>query len=403
MRVIGLMSGTSLDGIDACLLRIEEGTGGADAAPRGVFLEGFLTRPWSPGEQRRIGEGIRSGSPSSLSRLHAWLGEGFADAVQSLLLETGRGAHEVAVIGSHGQTLRHSPPSDGGGWRFRDGDPSRGDTLQLGCPATIALRTGIPVVHDFRAADLALGGEGAPLVPWADVHLFSRPARARMIQNLGGMGNLTWLPPAGAGEPPVAFDTGPGVALLDEAARRATGGRLPFDEGGRLGSAGSVDEGLLAELLADRFFLLPPPRSTGRERFGAERVEALARRRGLIEGAEETGWPDLLATLAHFTARSIGDALTRWIRPRPVDEVVLAGGGARNPALVRAIRGVLAPLEVRTGAEALGFDPDAREAAAFALLAWAHLRGIPANIPSVTGASGPALLGSFTPAPGRVR
>lgn len=389
MRVVGLMSGTSLDGIDACLLHLE------GEAPESLSwrLEAFATRPYAPEERARIQGAIEGGGAAELCLLHGLLGEWMAGAALELLAGAGVEPGEVAALGSHGQTVWHIPPG---------GAPpqGRGFTLQLGDPATLAERTGIPVVSDFRARDLAAGGHGAPLVPWADRILLSRPGVARALQNLGGIGNVTWIPPRGSPEPTVAFDTGPGVVLLDAAAREATGGAWGWDRDGVLASRGRVDAGLLERLMEDPFLREPPPRSTGREHFSPAMVRGLAAERGLRPGAPEEGWPDLLATLAAFTAACIADAYRRWVAPCAIDEVVLAGGGALNPALVRAIAAALDPLPVRTGADALGIDPDAKEAAAFALMAWAHLRGIPANVPGATGSSGPRVLGSLTPGAG---
>ncbi|MFV2006220.1 MAG: anhydro-N-acetylmuramic acid kinase, partial [Longimicrobiales bacterium] len=297
---------------------------------------------------------------------------------------TGIAPGDVDLIGSHGQTVWHDPPSDG----------RRGATLQLGDPATLAERTGISVVSDFRARDVAAGGQGAPLVPWTDQLLFSHPERRRALQNLGGMANVTLLSGQSSGRPPLAFDTGPGVALMDAAAELATGGRQRCDEDGRLAAAGTVDDGLLARLMDHEYFHRPPPKSTGRETFGVPLVTSLAQ--DLEPGRPEEGWPDLLATLTALTARSIGDAYRAWVSPEGVDEVFLLGGGARNPTLVAAVSDELRPLTLNP-VEALGVDPDAREAVSFAVLAWAHARGIPANVPSVTGAVGGRILGSHTP------
>jgi anhydro-N-acetylmuramic acid kinase len=360
-------------------------------------LAAFLTRAYAPAERTLLQTNLERGGPRDLALLHTRLGEWFAATAAELLASAGVAAGGVAAIGSHGQTIWHEPPRAG----------ERGSSLQLGCPATIAERTGIGVVSDFRSRDLAAGGHGAPLVPWADRVLFSAPDRARALQNLGGMGNVTWLPPAGSPAPLVGFDTGPGVALLDAAAEIATGGAWSFDRDGALARRGRVAEGALATLLAHPFFQQAPPRSTGRELFGPALVRAAARAleaetgARLIPGEPEEGWPDLLATLTALTAQSIGDSYRRWVVPLGVDEAFLLGGGARNPALAEAIARELAPIPVRPG-EALGMDPDAREAAAFALLAWAHLMEIPANVPEATGSAGPRVLGSWTP-PGRGR
>ena len=422
MKLLGIMSGTSMDGIDVALLeveelvpppRLEEGGGpGPESAfgapslsrepipppiPRVAWrLPHFHTRPYSPGERAEIRGALAAGGPRELALLNTRLGEWFAQAVLDLLAEAGEAPGAIDAIGSHGHTVWHAPPREG----------ERGSSFQLGCPSTIAERTGIPVVNDFRARDLAAGGHGAPLVPWADAVLFSLPEASRAIQNLGGMGNVTWLPPGGDPAAILAFDTGPGVALLDLAAEMATGGDWRFDRDGSLARKGRVAEGTLYRLLDQPFFREAPPRSTGRELFGSGMVEEAIRwvesetGRALVPGAPETGWPDLLATLTTVTARSLGDAFRQWVIPRGVDEVFLTGGGARNPALWEAIQAELGSVPLRPGTD-LGMDPDAREAAAFALLAWAHLRGIPANVPGATGSRGPRVLGSLTPGAAR--
>lgn len=400
MKLIGLMSGTSMDGIDAALLEIGEGNVHPAGRDPGLAAEGSAAPPWrlvafrntpyDDERRRRLREAVDRGDPEALCRLHAALGSWLAEAVGALLEEAGVGVEEVAALGSHGHTVRHDPPVPGG---------PRGATLQLGDAATLAEETGLPVIHDFRAADVAAGGHGAPLVPWPDRLMFALQGRRRALQNLGGIGNVTWLAPRESDQDPVAFDTGPGNVLLDLAAERASGGRMRLDEDGRMALRGEPDETLVARLLEHPFFRTPPPRSTGREAFGPELVDRLTRERGLEPGGDQDGWADLLATLTRFTARSVGDAYRRWILPRGLDEVVITGGGARNPAVVRRIREELEGVVVHTGADALGMDPDAREAAAFAVLAWAFLRGVPANVPSVTGARGPRVLGSWTPAP----
>lgn len=418
MKVLGLMSGTSLDGIDAALLEVEERlevSRQQAASPEPVAerrprlplsdegsgfsiptlrwnLVAFHTRLFTRVERASIQRAMTSGRARDLALLHTGLGEWFAAAALDLLERSGVPPGEVAALGSHGQTLWHEPPRDG----------MRGSSFQLGCPATLAERTGIGVVSDFRARDLAAGGHGAPLVPWADRVLFSSEEGPRALQNLGGMGNVTWLPRAGHPAPILAFDTGPGVVLLDAAAAMATGGLATFDEDGELASRGTVKKNILDRLMAHPFFRESPPRSTGRELFGPAMVEEVARELGvetgteLVPGLPDRGWPDLLATLTALTAWSIGDAFRRWVFPRGVDEVFLMGGGSRNPALFSAIARELSPVSVRSGDE-LGMDPDAREAAAFALLAWAHLRGVPANVPEATGSRGPRVLGSWTP------
>jgi anhydro-N-acetylmuramic acid kinase len=240
---------------------------------------------------------------------------------------------------------------------------------------------------------MAAGGHGAPLVPWIDVTLFRRDQGARALQNIGGIGNVTWVPPRSSAEGAFAFDTGPGNALIDAAVELATSGRMTFDRDGRLAAQGTVNEQLVTELLAHPFFSQEPPKSTGRELFGRPFVDRLV---AALQPEGDRDWLDLVATLTELTARSIADAYGRWLIPRGLEEVVVTGGGALNPTLLGRIRALLDPLPVHDGT-VLGIDPEAKEAIAFAVLAWAHWYGIPANVPAATGAEGPRVLGSFTP------
>ena len=379
MLIVGLMSGTSLDGVDAALVSID----GTDTERVGWRVQHWCTVPYTEERRARIHQGILAGTAEALCDLHAELGEWFAEAVTEVCSRAGVPLETVDAIGSHGQTVWHRPPTEG----------RRGATLQLGDAATIAERTGCPVVSDFRTRDIAAGGQGAPLVPWVDRLLFSVPGQARALQNIGGIGNVSWVPARESDAEVVAFDTGPGNALMDAAVELATGGKLTYDRDGMLAARGQVDERLLAELLGHPFFALEPPKSTGREAFGRPVVERLVE---ALEPEGDSDWLELVATLTELTARSIADAYERWVIPRGVAEVVLTGGGAKNPTLVRRIRELLAPLPVVDGKE-LGVDPEAKEALAFAILAWAHVNGIPANAPGATGAAGPRVLGSFTP------
>jgi anhydro-N-acetylmuramic acid kinase len=380
VNIVGLMSGTSLDGIDAVVVDFL----GEDEADVGFWVRAFVSIPYTLPQRQQIHEAILNGSPATLCRLHADLGEWLAAAALTACRAAGLGREDVEVIGSHGQTVWHIAPVAG----------VRGATLQLGDPATIAERTGIPVVSDFRSRDVAAAGNGAPLVQWQDRLLFSLPDRCRVLQNIGGIGNFTWLPPRGGRAPLLAFDTGPGNVLIDAAVELATGGRETFDRDGSRAARGQVDTRLRDDILAHPFFRQPPPKSTGRELFGRPYLEQLLRDRlPQSEGA----WNDLIATLTAVTAGSIAAAIDRWVRPRTVDEVVISGGGARNPTLVRMIRDALAPVPVVTG-EVLGIDPDAKEAIAFAALAWAFVHGIAGNVPEATGASGSRVIGSYTPA-----
>jgi anhydro-N-acetylmuramic acid kinase len=383
VRVGGLMSGTSLDGVDAVVLEVS----GLEPARLDVRVLGFRSVAYGEALRVRLRHAMSEGGACELARLHVELGEAFARALLVCLDACDVEPGDLAAVGSHGQTFWHDPPTAS----------LRGASLQLGCAATLAERVGVPVVGDLRSRDLAAGGHGAPLVPWADWVLFRRKDRGRALQNLGGMGNVTFLPADEEESGPErvrAFDTGPGVALIDGAARRASGGTEPWDVDGARAARGRPDEALLGEFLEDAFFREPPPRSTGRERFGEAFLDRLVERVG-PRAPEE--WDDLVATLTHLTARSVARSYRDFLPPGGVDEVVLTGGGARNLTLVRVLERELAPLPVRTGAAALGMDPDAREAAAFALLAWAHLQGVPGNVPAATGARGPRVLGSLTP------
>jgi anhydro-N-acetylmuramic acid kinase len=378
MRVAGLMSGTSLDGIDVAILDIED----ANAAGVRWKLVSFYSRELSASERHQIHEAIHHGNAHALCRLHAALGEWFAQAVIDACNDAKIAIDTLDLIGSHGQTIWHEPPTP----------QERGATLQLGDPATIAERTDVAVVSDFRTRDVAAGGEGAPLVPWVDRFLFAQPDRARVLQNIGGMANLTWVPPHGSTQPVLAFDTGPGNALMNVAVEVATNGAEHFDRDGQRGARGSVDEKVLNELLAHPYLQRVPPKSTGREAFGRPFLDQLLQRhQHLLKDSDS-----LLATLTTFTARSIADAINKWVAPKGVGEVVVTGGGARNPTLMRLLRDYLAPIDVHDGS-VLGVDPDAKEAVAFAVLAWAHMNGRTANEPAATGAKGPRVLGSFTP------
>lgn len=366
--VLGLMSGTSADGIDAALVHLS-GSGRATRAS----LRAFAASPFPHALRERI---LRishgKGDAGAVSRLHADLGGAFADAAAALLEESGVPRADLDAVASHGQTVSHTPDA--------------GATLQLGSSARLAQRLGVPVVSDFRSADIAAGGQGAPLIPYADWCLLTRPDRSRAVQNIGGIGNVTYLPADAAPERVIGFDTGPGNMLIDRAASWASGGAWTCDRDGALAAQGAVDDALLAWLLEHPFLRRTPPRSAGREEFGEAFWEkALARASGRRP-------VDLLATLTSFTARSVAGAYA--FLPAPPDEVIVGGGGARNPALMRLLAQSLAPIPVRTH-EAVGLDGDAKEALAFALLANETLLGNPSSLPSVTGAARSVLLGTI--------
>lgn len=377
MIVIGLMSGTSADGIDAAVVRLE----GAPPAIQWEVL-GHIHKEHPPQLRSEIFACFRpeTSSVDRLCRLNFSLGKAFAYAAVDAAKNTGLALNEISLIGSHGQTLWHEPPEHGSG-----------STLQLGEPAVIAEITGVPVVSNFRTRDMAAGGQGAPLVPLVDWLLLSHPTRVRAAQNIGGIGNVTYLPAGGASEDVLAFDTGPGNMLIDDAVRHATGGTLQYDQDGLLAAQGQVDRLWLEELLSDPYYAVPPPKSTGRERFGAQlgtRLWANASERGLNP-------PDLIASLTALTAESIARAYRDFL-PRLPEEVILSGGGAYNQTLKTMLSGRLSPARVITSGD-LGIPIDAKEALAFAVLAYETWNQRPGNLPAATGASHPAVLGTITP------
>ncbi|MFO8013667.1 MAG: anhydro-N-acetylmuramic acid kinase [Phycisphaerae bacterium] len=379
LRVIGLMSGTSADGVDAAAV---------DVPDRGanVRLLAFRTYPYPPSVRRMVLDlcGPRAASVDDLCHANAVLGELFAEAAVRLAEEEGVPLRSVDLVGSHGQTVRHLPR----GKRFRG--RRIGSTLQIGDPCVIAERTGLPAVADFRPRDMAAGGQGAPLVPYADLLLFGHPRRSRVVCNIGGIANLTFLPAAGGPDDVLAFDTGPGNMVMDALVQRMTSGRHTFDRNGRLARSGRAHDGLLGELLRHPFLRRRPPRSTGREDFGPAFVDRLLERGEALGLAEA----DLVATAAAFTAGAVARACRRL--PGRVDEVFLSGGGARNPALVGMLRDALDPAPVRV-TDDLGLDADAKEAVSFAVLAAATIRGRANNLPSATGAARPVVLGKIVP------
>jgi anhydro-N-acetylmuramic acid kinase len=369
-RVIGLISGTSADGIDTALVEIQ----GAGATTR-VRLVDFQTRLFDSALRARV-LALGEGAAPELLRMHYRLGEEFAQAALGAIDRARRSGLDVHLIGSHGQTARHHPRA----WES-DG---RAATLQLGEPAVIAERTGLPVVADFRPRDIAAGGEGAPLVPLVDWLLFRRAGATRACLNMGGIANVTVV--TDRVENVQAFDLGPANMPLDLVVHAWTGGAETFDRDGARAAEGRVDSGLVAELLRHPFLALPPPKSTGREAFGDVFVAPLLARYAGREG-------DLLASLTRFVAESVAAGIRQWVS-EPVAEVLVSGGGARNRTLMAALAAALAPVPVRSLAE-VGLDPDAKEAVAFAVLANETLFGRPGNVPGATGAAGPRVLGKL--------
>ena len=373
---IGLMSGTSADSIDAACVRF------AGAPPRLDWeLLSFITLPMTAELRQEIFAAFRpeTGTVDKLCQLNFTLGEWFAKASLEAVRAAGLTPEQVDFIGSHGQTVWHIPPNSGEGVA---------STLQLGNPAVIAERTGITVVSDFRSRDMAAGGQGAPLVPFVDNLLLSHETLSRAVQNIGGIGNVTWLPAGGQGEA-FGFDTGPGNMLLDRAAEALTEGRLRCDMDGKMAFAGTVQERFLQKWMAEEpYFTRKPPKSTGRELFGVQRCDVYLK--------EMAGLPkeDILATLTAFTARSTAEAYKNFLPALP-DEVLLCGGGARNPAIAAMLQKELPASRIGRTEDA-GLPGDSKEAVAFAVLGYETMNRRPGNLPAATGAAGPVILGSIT-------
>jgi anhydro-N-acetylmuramic acid kinase len=367
--VIGLLSGTSADGTDAALCEIA----GSGEATR-LTTRAFVTTPFPRALRERIFR-LADADASELCDVDVLLGEAFADAARAVCEAASVPLADVHLIGSHGQTAVHRPRSAG----------KLGATLQIGEAAVIAERIGCPVVSDFRVRDVAAGGEGAPLVPLVDHLLFRKAGTPRALQNIGGIANVTLV--RERLDDLVAFDNGPGNMPLDAVARAASQGVEAFDRGGIRAARGRVDTGLLAELHRHPYLSQPLPKSTGRETFGKDFVYPLLARYG-------DRLDDLLATLTRFVAEAIARSYREALPVAPA-EVFVSGGGALNPVLMAHLRETLAPVPVETSA-ALGVDPEAKEAIAFAVLANETLFGHPGNVPSVTGAAGPRVLGKIS-------
>ena len=372
--VVGLMTGTSGDGIDAAVARI-----GGSGPETTVELLSHQTSELPEALRGALFDLFQPGALiDDLCLLNFQLAEALADAALAAVHAADLEIAQVDLIGSHGQTIRHFPQST---------PPS---TLQIGEPAVIAQRTGITTVADFRPADMAAGGEGAPLVPLVDLLLFGHPEQGRLLLNIGGMANVTVLP-AGAGRDEIsAFDLGPGNMIVDGAVSFLTGGRERFDRDGRRAAAGTVDEEWLGQMLQHEFLQRPPPKSTGREEFGAEFL-------GQLLAQAEVKADTLVATLTAFTARSIVMGIGRFaLTAGRMDEVWVSGGGVHNAWLINEIRKGLPDLQVAS-TDDLGIPADAKEALAFAVLANETVAGHAGNVPAATGASRPAVLGKICP------
>ena len=375
MRVAGIMSGTSLDGIDVAIVDITRRRAGARVTP-----VAFHTKPYP----RLVREAILSVSNSmthtaTVARLHFLLGELYAAAVLETCRRYRVPLDSILLAGMHGQTIFHeAEPVEYLGHRVAS-------TMQIGEAALVAERTGLWTISNFRERDMAAGGKGAPLVPAVDFLLFRDRRIGRVALNIGGIANITVIPAAAGREDVTAFDTGPGNMIVDALVAHHTGGRETFDRDGRVARHGRVNRRLLESMLGDPYFALEPPKACGREQFGRE----------FIAGLLATGLPlaDLIATSTELTAQTIASAIAN--RPG-IREVITSGGGVHNRYLMRRIRELLPDLEVGTSADH-GIDPDAKEAIAFAILAYEFIQRRPGNLPSATGARRPVLLGKGSP------
>ena len=385
MRVLGLMSGTSADGIDVALVRVS-GRGRRTRAR----LEKFCTFPFPARVRRavlRVANANRQPvlSVAEISQLHFLLGELYAEAVQRACRRFRVPLKRIDLIGCHGQTVYHQPAREMfAGRRIAS-------TLQLGEAQVLAEHTGIPVVANFRPRDLAAGGQGAPLVPFVDYLLYHHPQRGRVALNIGGIANVTVIPAGARPEQVIAFDTGPGNMVIDAVVERLTRGRQRFDRNGALAARGRELEPLLRRLLRHPYFRRRPPKSTGREEFGQAYAEKVLRAAGRTSAA------DKVRTATELTVQSIASAFRRFILPRArLEEVILGGGGASNAFLVRRLKDELPGLRF-VPAGKLGVDEKAKEAFAFAVLAYQTWHGQPGNLPSATGARRAVVLGTIVP------
>jgi len=378
MRAAGLMSGTSVDGIDVAVV---------DITKQKVHLLAFDVFPYPTALRREVLRLCRpeSAQLDNICHYNFVLGEVFANAIIKLCRKSGIPLNSIDLVGSHGQTIYHNPRGK------RYSRTTIRSTLQIGEPSIVAHRTGITTVADFRPRDIAAGGEGAPLVPYADYVLFGHNRLSRAVQNIGGIANVTFLPRGCKQDDIIAFDTGPGNMVIDSIIRLISGGKQRFDPGGKMAAQGTVNKRLLNEMLRHPFLRRRPPKSTGREEFGsdfANRIYQKAAQQGLSDS-------DIVATVTAFTANSIARAYHQFLPTIP-DEVILCGGGSHNNTLVTMLRSEL-PNAKMLSTEDFGISVDAKEAVSFAILAWATINGLTNNMPGATGADQPVVMGKIIP------
>jgi len=362
--VLGLMSGTSLDGLDMGLFQIE-GTG--DQVKMRQMA--FGCTPYPDKLRQKIRQSFK-GDTELICRLNVELGQFYAQE-SALFLSQHSSVGQVDLVGSHGQTIYHVPGHS---------------SLQMGDPSFLAEVLKVPVVYDFRSADIAAGGHGAPLVPYLDRLFFRSTSKNRVLQNLGGIGNLSYLPKQ-TDQPIIAFDTGPANGVLNELAHHLSEGAIDYDKDGEIGASGVIQTSILGELMENPYFRQPPPKSTGREDFGYLFVQELLKKH------PGTGSADMMATLSEWVAQSL--KISYQLHLPEVDQVFLTGGGALNPDLVARIKQAIQPIALGEMPGTSAFDADSKEAAAFALFAHERLNNHPTNLPEVTGANRSVCLGKI--------
>ena len=384
-HVVGMMSGTSVDGVDAALVEIS----GTDSEPK-VKLLAFENKPYPPQVREKIFSLFTPANATvdKVGYMNFLLGEIYAKSALSVIEKAGMKPEEIDVIGSHGQTIWHAPIPES-----PDGIPVA-YTVQIGEGSVIAERTGILTVSDFRVADMAAGGQGAPLVPFSEYLLYRREKETILLQNIGGIGNMTVMPAGAKPRDVFAFDTGPGNMIIDAVSSAVTGGEKTYDAGGETAAKGKVCNALLDILKEEPYYRQPLPKTTGREHFGVQYTEKI------LSWWKENPIPveDLLATVTDLTAYSIADAYERYVLPKyRASEIIVGGGGSYNATLLRFMKERFAPhgVSVRTQ-EDLGLSSDAKEAVAFALMADCCMRGKANTLPSVTGAEHPAVMGKIS-------
>ncbi len=409
-KVIGLMSGTSADGIDACLVEIS-----GNGLHTRINVLAFETYPYNDATRTAILDTCNpgTGTVDKVCQLNFHIGKLFANAATAIANKAHISIKDIDLIGSHGQTIYHIPDqattkktearsqkleARGQKSEVREKEawdlPHIRSTLQIGEPSVIAQETGVTTVADFRPRDMAAGGQGAPLVPYVDFILFRDKEKGRALQNIGGIANVTVLPKNCGINDVVAFDTGPGNMIIDRITELVTNTTQHFDEGGKLAERGKITDSLLAALLAHPYLSKPPPKTTGREEFGVSFADNLYKE-AIHSGIKDL---DILATVTAFTAHSIADSYKHWILPKHhLSEIILSGGGSHNDTLIKFLRQHLDPIIQIHSLNKFGISPNTKEALAFAILANETISGNPNNIPSATGAREAVIMGKIIP------